>query len=131
MPTLRQLDVSTPAKARVVARPDAGVVPAALAPGPSGLAVDASSRNGTLVRVEAVSLAHTAVGTRASSGVKASDGRILRVVHLPRHGRLGIVGNWLAAVQGDSLHMLVLGTQRKGQGRVASGDDGAFSFAVQ
>jgi len=68
MPTLRQLDVSTPAKARVVARPDAGVVPAALAPDPSGLAVDASSRNGTLVRVEAVSLAHTAVGTRASSG---------------------------------------------------------------
>jgi hypothetical protein len=63
--------------------------------------------------------------------VKACDGRILRVVHLPRHGRLGIVGNWLAAVQGDSLHMLVLGTQRKGQGRVASGDAGAFSFAVQ
>jgi DNA-binding beta-propeller fold protein YncE len=150
--TLTQLDVSTPARTHVVARPDAGVVPAALAPDPSGIAVDASSRNGTLVRVEAVSLAHTVVRHLGGSvtqllagyqgvvwaaeadgrvlGVKASDGRVLHVMHVPLHSRLGIVGGWLAAAKGHSLRMLVLGTQRQGRAISLPGDAGAFSFAV-
>jgi len=150
--TLTQLDASTPARTHIVARPDAGVVPAALAPDPSGIAVDASSRNGTLVRVEAVSLARTVVGHLGGSvtqlltgyqgivwaaeadgrvlGVKAKNGRILHVMHVPRRSRVRIVGGWLAAAHGHSLRMLVLGTRR--QGRVVSlpSDAGAFSFAM-
>jgi hypothetical protein len=63
-------------------------------------------------------------------GVKAKNGRILHVMHVPRRRRLGIVGGWLAAVQGHSLRMLVLASQ--GQGRTVSlaGDAGAFSFSV-
>jgi DNA-binding beta-propeller fold protein YncE len=149
---LTQLDVSTPARAHVVARPDAGFFPTALAPDPSGVAVDVSSRTGALIRVEAVSLAHTVVGHVGGSvtqlltgyggivwaaeadgrvlGVKAKNGRILQVMRVPRGSRLGIIGGWLAAAQGHGLHMLVLGTQR--QRRVVSlpGDAGAFSFAV-
>jgi hypothetical protein len=150
--TLTQLDVRTPTRTHIAARPVAGVVPAALAPDPTGIAVDASSRNGTLSRVEAVSLAHTVVGHVGGHvtqlltgyqgivwvaeadgrvlGVKARNGRIIRVMHVPRRSRLAIVGGWLAAAKGHSLRMLALGTH--GQARAVSlpGDAGALSFAV-
>lgn len=150
--TLTQLDVSTPARTHVVARPNAGVVPAALAPDPSGIAVDASSRNGTLVRVEAVSLAHTVVRRLGGSvtqlltgyqgivwaaepdgrvlGIKAKNGRILHVMHVPRRSRLGIVGGWLAAARGHSLRMSVLGTGGRAKAVSLPGDAGDFAFAV-
>ena len=129
---LTQLDVEMPTRTHIVARPSAGVVPTALAPDPSGIAVDASSRDGTLIRVEAVSLARTVVEHLGGSvtqlltgyqgviwaaevdgrvvGVRARNGRILHVMHVPRRSRLGIVGGWLAAAYGHSLRMLVLGT---------------------
>jgi hypothetical protein len=149
---LTQLDVTTPARAHITARPDTGIVPTALAPDPSGIAVDASARNGTLVRVEAISLAHTVVrrlGGRVTQlltgyqgivwaaqadgrvpGVKASDGRIIHVMRVPRRSRLGIVGGWLAAAHGRSLRMFVLGTRRQGTAVSLPGEAGAFSFAV-
>jgi len=150
--TLTQIDVGTPARAHIIARPDAGIVPAALAPDPTGIAVDAGSRNGTLIRVEAVSLVREVVGrlgggvtqlltgyqgivwvTMADGrvlGVKASNGRILHIMYVPRRSRIGIVGGWLAAAHGHSLRMKALGS--KGPGRVVSlpGDAGAFCFAV-
>jgi DNA-binding beta-propeller fold protein YncE len=149
---LTQLDVSTPAKTHVVARPDAGVVPTALTPDPSGIAVDVSSRTGTLIRVEGVSLAHTIVGHVGGSvtqlltgyqgviwaaeadgrvlGITAKNGRILHVMHVPRRSRLGIVGGWLAAARGHSLRMSVLGTGGRAKAVSLPGDAGAFSFAV-
>jgi hypothetical protein len=149
---LTQLDVSTPARTHVVARPDAGVVPTALTPDPSGIAVDVSSRTGTLIRVEAVSLIHALVGHMGGSvtqlltgyqgviwaaeadgrvlGVKAKNGRILHVMHVPRRSRLGIVGGWLAAARGHSLRMSVLGTGGRAKAVSLPGDAGAFSFAV-
>ena len=150
--TLTQLDVSKPIRTHIAARAEAGVVPTALALDPSGIAIDTSSRNGTLVRVEAVSLARTVVGHLGGSvtqlltgyqgviwaaeadgrvlGLRARNGRILHVMHVPRRSRLGIVGGWLAAAQGHSLRMLVLGTQRQGSTVSLPGDAGAFSFAV-
>jgi hypothetical protein len=149
---LTELDLSTPARAHVVAHPDAGVVPAALAPDPSGIAVDVSSRNGTLIRVEAIALAHTVVAHLGGSvtqlltgyesivwaaeadgrvlGVRAKNGRILHVMHVPRRSRLGIVGGWLAAAHGHSLRMSVLGTGGRAKHVSLPGDAGAFSFAV-
>jgi hypothetical protein len=150
--TLTQLDVSTPARAHIVARPDAGVVPAALSPDPSGIAIDVCSRTGTLIRVEAVSLAHTVVAHLGGTvtqlltgyqgivwaakadgrvlGVKASDGRIHYVMRVPRRSRVGIVGGWLVAAHGRSLRMLALGTRRPVRTMSLPGDAGAFSFAV-
>jgi DNA-binding beta-propeller fold protein YncE len=150
--TLTQLDVSTPARTRVAARPDAGVVPAALASDPTGIAVDVSSRNGTLVRVDAVSLARTVVKHLGGNvtqlltgyqgvvwaaeadgrvlGVKASKGRILHVMDVPRRSRLGIVGGWLAAARGHSLRMSVLGTGGRAKAVSLPGDAGDFAFAV-
>jgi len=116
--TVTQLDVSTPAKAHITARPEAGIVPTALAPDPNGIAVDVSSRNGTLVRVEAVSLAHAVLGHLGGTvtqlltgyqgivwaaeadgrvlGVKAKNGRVLHVMHVPPRSRVRIVGGLLA-----------------------------------
>jgi hypothetical protein len=149
---LTQLDVRVPPKTHIAARPDAGVVPSALAPDPSGIAVDAISLKGTLVRSEAVSLAHKVVGHLGGGvtqlllgyqgivwagkadgrvlGVTARSGRIVHVMHVPRRSRLGIVGGWLAVAHGQSLRLLVLGA--RGQTRTWSlpGDAGAFSCAV-
>jgi hypothetical protein len=55
-PTLTHLDISNASRARVVAHPDAGAVPKVLAADPNGIAVDAISGDGRLIRVEAVSL---------------------------------------------------------------------------
>ena len=63
-------------------------------------------------------------------GVKASNGRILHVMHVPRGSRLAIIGGWLAAAEGRSLHTLVLGTRRPGAIVSLPGEVGAFSFAV-
>jgi DNA-binding beta-propeller fold protein YncE len=149
---LTQLDVSVPTRAHITDRPDAGIVPTALAPDPGGLAVDVSARDGTLVRVESVSLAHTIVrclGGRVTQlltgyqgivwaaqadgrllGVKASDGRIIHVMHVPRRSRLGIVVSRVAAAHGRLLRMFVLVTQRRGTAASLPGNAGAFSFAV-
>lgn len=150
--TLTQLDVSTPPRTQIVARPDAGVIPATLAPDPSGVAVDVSSRSGTLIRVEAISLAHTVVGHLGGTvtqlltgyqgivwaaeangrvlGVKAKNGRVLHVMHVPRRSRVGIVGGLLAAARGHSLRMSVLGTGRRAKAVSLPGDAGDFAFAV-
>jgi len=150
--TLSQLDVSTPAKAHITARPAAGAVPAALTPDPNGIAVDVVTRNGTLIRVEAVSLAHTVVGHLGGNvtqlltgyqgivwvgeadgrvlGVKAKNGRVFHVMHVPPGSRLGIVGGWLAAGRGHSLRLSVLGSGGRTKVVALPGGAGAFAFAV-
>jgi hypothetical protein len=149
---LTQLDVSSPARTHVVARSEAGVVPTALAPDPSGVAIEVSSRSGTLIRVEAISLAHTVVGHLGGSvtqlltgyqgviwaaeadgrvlGVKAKNGRILHVMHVPRRSRLGIVGGWLAAARGHFLQLSVLGSGGRTKVVPLPGRAGAFAFAL-
>jgi DNA-binding beta-propeller fold protein YncE len=150
--TLTQLDVSTPPKAHITGRPKADAVPAALTPDPNGIAVDVVTRNGTLIRVEAVSLAHTVVGHLGGSvtqlltgyqgivwvgeadgrvlGVKAKNGRVVHVMHVPRGSRLGIVGGWLAAARGHSLRLSVLGSRGRTKVVALPGGAGAFAFAV-
>jgi len=148
-PTLNQLDVSNPARARVVAHPDAGVVPRVLVADPNGIAVDAVSGDGRLIRVEAVS--HRLLGrVRGTTiqllggyqgiiwaeetdgrvlGIRASSGRVVQVMHVPAGSRLAIVGGWLAAAHGRSLRMLAVGSNRQGSALTLSGTIGAFSFA--
>lgn len=150
--TLTQLDVSTPARAHITARARTTVVPAALAPDPSGIAVDVVSRGGTLVRVEAVSLAHSVVAhlgdsvtqlligyrgfvwaTKADGrvlGVRARDGRVVFVSHVLPHSRFEIVAGWLASAHGDALRMSVLGRHKQPTTISLPGRAGAFSFAV-
>src|SRR5207253_6077333 len=44
-------------------------------------------------------------------GLRASNGHVLQVMHVPAGSRLAIVGGWLAAAHGHSLRMLVLGAE--------------------
>jgi len=149
---LTQLDVSDVTEARVVARPDAGVVAAALAPDPSGLAVDVVCRDGRLIRVQAVSLARRLVGHLNGMtsqlltgyqgivwaaqtngrvlGMRAGTDRVVAVMHVPAASRVAIVGGWLAAAHDRSIRMLVLGSNRRGTTFSLPGTVGAFSFAV-
>jgi hypothetical protein len=152
--TLTLLDVGSPATTHITARANATVVPTALAPDPTHFAVDVSSRRGAVIRVEAVSLAHSVVrflGGRVTQllpgyqgvvwaaeadgrvlGVRMSSGRIISVMNVPPHSRLAVVAGWLAAVHGRALLMSVLGRPHVQVKRVRlPGSGGAFSFAVK
>jgi DNA-binding beta-propeller fold protein YncE len=148
---LTQLDVSDVPEARVVAHPNAGIVPAALAPDPGGLAVDVVSRDGRLISIQAVSLARRLIGRISGVtsqlrtgyqgivwaaqtdgrvlGIRASNGRVVAVMHTPAASRVAIVGGWLAAAHDRSIRMLVLGSNRRGTTFALPGTVGAFSFA--
>jgi len=149
--TLTQLGLDSPRDAHVVARVNVGIVPAALAPDPGGIAIDVVSRGGELVRVEAVSLARSRpgdLGGRVTQlltgyqgllwaakadgrvlGVRARDGKVLRVMHVPAGSRLAIVFGWLAAAHGRTLLMLPLGTPEPGTAIPLPAVSGAFAFA--
>lgn len=149
--TLTQLDLDRPRDPHVVARLNLGIVPAALAPDPSGPAIDVVSRGGELVRVTAVSLAHSRAGNLGGRvtqllpgyhgvlwaaqtdgrvlGVRARDGKVLQVMHVPAGSRLEIVFGWLAAVHGHTLRMLALGTPGPGAAISLPAVAGSFAFA--
>jgi DNA-binding beta-propeller fold protein YncE len=150
---LTQVDVSEPARARVIARPGIGGIPVALAPDPGGSAdLDAVLADGRVVQVDAVSLRTRTMGRVRGVvsqllagyrgvlwvgeedgrvlGVRTRDGRIVSVLHVPAGSRLAIAGGWLAATHGDSLRMLALGTQRSGTTTMLPSPAGAFAYAV-
>jgi len=148
---LTQLDLDSPRDAHVVARVNLGIVPAALAPDPGGIAINVVSRRGELVRVEAVSLARSRLGELGGRvtqlltgyqgllwaaeadgrvlGVRADDGKVLRVMHVPAGSRLAIVFGWLAAARGRTLRMLALGTPGPGTAIPLPAVSGVFAFA--
>jgi len=149
--SLTELDLTAPKRARVVARVKLGIVPAAFAPDPSGIAVDVVARDGELLRVEAVSLTRTQVGRLGCQvtqllvgykgvlwaaaadglvlGVRAQDGKPLQLMHTPAGSRLQIVFGWLAAVRGHELRMLALGSPGPGTAISLPAAAGAFAFA--
>jgi hypothetical protein len=149
--SLTQLDLTQPKRARVVARVKLGSVPVALAPDPAGAAVDVVARDGTLLRIDAVSLARTRVVRLAGKvtqllagyqgvlwagkadgrvqAVRARDGKLLQVMRVLVGSRLEIVFGWLAAVHGHELRMLALGTPGPGTAASLPAAAGAFAFA--
>jgi DNA-binding beta-propeller fold protein YncE len=150
---LTQIDVSEPARARVLARPGIGGIAVALAPDPGGTAdVDAALADGRVVQIDAISLRTRTIGRvrgRVSQllagyrgvlwageqngrvlGVRTRDGRVVSAMHVPAGSRLAIVGGWLAVTHGASLRMLALGTQRHGTTTMLPGSAGAFAYAV-
>jgi hypothetical protein len=131
--TLTQLDVSDPARPRVVARPAIGFEPVGLAiDSDVAIGVDGVSRSGSFAQLDGVSLAHSAIRSLGHPvtellggyrglvwaatpsgrvlGVRARDGRVVGVMRVPRGSRLSIVGGWLAAIHGHSLSLYPLGT---------------------
>ena len=149
--TLTQLDLDRPRGARVVARLNLGIVPAALAADPSGTAVDVVSRGGQLVHVNAVSFAQSRPDKLGGGvtqllpgyqgllwaaepdgrvlGVRARDGKILQVMHVPAGSRLEVVFGWLAAIHDHTLRMLALGTPGFGTAIALPGAVSSFAFA--
>jgi hypothetical protein len=151
--TLTQLDVSDPARPRVVAHPQIGFEPVGLAiDSDVAIGVDGVSRSGSFTQVDGVSLAHSAIrflghpvtqllggyrglvwaATPAGRvlGVRASDGRVVSVMRVPRGSRLSIVGGWLAATHGRSLSLYPLGTTRQPRTTRLPGVAGDATFAV-
>ena len=152
--TLTQLDVGDPARPRVVARPSIGLQPVGLAID-SGIAigVDGVSLGGSLVQLDGVALARTrirALGTPITQllggdgglvwaagvrgrvlGVRARDGRVVDVMHVPPGSRLSLAGGWLAATHGRSLGLVPLGTTRRPRTIALPGAAGDAAFSVQ
>jgi hypothetical protein len=150
---LTRFDVSEPARPRMLARPNVGGIPTALAPDPGGTAdVEAVLEDGRLVHIDAVSLrtrtirrmpAHVSqllagyqgvvwaaeTGGRVL-GIRARDGRVVSVMHVPPNSRLAIIGGWLAATHDESLHVFALGTARRGTTTTLPGAAGSFAYAV-
>ena len=62
-------------------------------------------------------------------GVRARDGKLLQVMHVPARSRLEIVFGWLAAVHGRELRMLALGTPGPATAIPLPAIAGAFAFA--
>jgi hypothetical protein len=150
---LTQVDVSEPASPRLVGRPSIGGVPVAIAGDPDGLSdLDAVLGDGRLVQVDAISL-HVRTVTRIPGhvsellsgyegvvwaaqpdghvlGVRTNDGHVVSRMHVLPRARLAIVAGWLAATNGDTLRMSVLGATRRGRTTTLPGRAGAFSYAV-
>jgi DNA-binding beta-propeller fold protein YncE len=149
--SLTQLDLNAPRQARVVARVRLGFVPAAFAPDPRGAALAVVARDRKLVRVDAVSLAQSRLGQLGGKvtqllagyqgvlwagetdgrvlGVRARDGKLLQVMHVPVGSRLKVVFGWLAALHGHELRVLPLGTPARGTATPLPAAAGGFAFA--
>jgi len=151
--TLTQLDVSDPARPRVVARPSIGLRPVGLAiDSDIAIGVDGVSSSGSLVQLDGVSLARTriralgppitqllagdrglvwAAGARGRVlGVRARDGHVVDLMRVPPGSRLSIAGGWLAATHGRTLGLVPLGTTRHPRTIALPGIAGDAAFAV-